>query len=98
MKAQAGICAEPNLHALYLMFNRTGDGVELAARLARLPVLWDAVSADFPDAGFSGLVAVGENGGTQRLAGESAYASDPGGETLYWSDPPLVRAFHIVVL
>ena len=59
MKAQAGICAEPNLHALYLMFNRTGDGAELAARLAKLPVLWDAVSADFPDAGFSGLVAVG---------------------------------------
>jgi len=62
MKAQAGICAEPNLHALYLMFNRTGDGVELAARLARLPVLWDSVSADFPDAGFSGLVAVGGRG------------------------------------
>ncbi|WP_454008931.1 Dyp-type peroxidase [Aeromonas sp. Marseille-Q7275] len=62
MKAQAGICAEPNLHALYLMFNRTGDGVELATRLARLPVLWDAVSADFPDAGFSGLVAVGAEG------------------------------------
>ena len=62
MKAQAGICAEPNLHALYLMFNRTGDATELAARLAKLPVLWDAVSADFPEAGFSGLVAVGADG------------------------------------
>ncbi len=59
MKAQAGICAEPNLHALYLMFNRTGDAAELTARLARLPTLWEAVSTDFPDAGFSGLVAVG---------------------------------------
>lgn len=62
MKAQAGICAEPNLHALYLMFNRTGDGAELAARLAKLPLLWDAVAADFPAAGFSGLVAVGAEG------------------------------------
>ena len=62
MKAQVGICAEPNLHALYLMFNRTGDATELAARLAKLPVLWDAVSADFPEAGFSGLVAVGADG------------------------------------
>ncbi|MBC8674144.1 Dyp-type peroxidase [Aeromonas hydrophila] len=59
MKAQAGICAEPNLHALYLMFNRTGDAAELVARLARLPALWEAVAADFPAAGFSGLVAVG---------------------------------------
>ena len=41
------------------MFNRTGDGAALAACLASLPALWDAVSADFPDAAFSGLVAVG---------------------------------------
>ena len=34
MKAQAGICAEPNLHALYLMFNRTGDAAALTSRLA----------------------------------------------------------------
>ncbi|MFQ1752377.1 Dyp-type peroxidase [Aeromonas veronii] len=59
MKAQAGICAEPNLHALYLMFNRTGDAAELVGRLAKLPALWQAVAADFPEAGFSGLVAVG---------------------------------------
>jgi putative iron-dependent peroxidase len=59
MKAQAGICAEPNLHALYLMFNRTGDAAALTSRLASLPALWEAVSADFPDAAFSGLVAVG---------------------------------------
>jgi hypothetical protein len=32
MKAQAGICAEPNLHALYLMFNRTGDAAALTSR------------------------------------------------------------------
>jgi len=43
MKAQAGICAEPNLHALYLMFNRTGDAAELVGRLAKLPALWQAV-------------------------------------------------------
>lgn len=63
MKAQAGICAEPNLHALYLMFNRTGDAAELVGRLAKLPALWQAVAADFPDAGFSGLVAVGADAG-----------------------------------
>ncbi|MGL5030935.1 MAG: Dyp-type peroxidase [Aeromonas sp.] len=59
MKAQAGICAEPNLHALYLMLNRTGDARELVARLAKLPALWHAIAVEFPDADFSGLVAVG---------------------------------------
>ncbi|MFM4719460.1 Dyp-type peroxidase [Aeromonas bivalvium] len=59
MNAQAGICAEPNLHALYLMFNRVGDRAELVRRLAKVPTLWQSVSADFPDAGFTGLLAVG---------------------------------------
>ncbi|PJG58092.1 Dyp-type peroxidase [Aeromonas cavernicola] len=59
MTAQAGICAEPNLHALYLMFNRSGQAAELTARLTMLPALWQAVAADFPDAHFSGLVAIG---------------------------------------
>ncbi|WP_368165222.1 Dyp-type peroxidase [Aeromonas sp. R6-2] len=59
MQAQQGVCAEPNLHALYLMLNRCGDAGELAARLARTPALWQSVQADFPDAGFSGLVAIG---------------------------------------
>src|SRR5690606_74187 len=59
MKAQAGTCAAPNLHGLYLMFNRTGDAAALTSRLARLPALWEAVSAGFPDPAFSGLVAVG---------------------------------------
>ncbi|MGL5302719.1 MAG: Dyp-type peroxidase, partial [Aeromonas sp.] len=48
MKAQAGICAEPNLHALYLMLNRTGDARELVARLAKLPALWHAIAVEFP--------------------------------------------------
>lgn len=59
MQAQQGICAEPNLHALYLMLNRTGDATELVARLAKVPTLWESVQADFSDAHFSGLVAIG---------------------------------------
>ena len=35
---------------------------QIIARLASLPALWEAVSADFPDAAFSGLVAVGADG------------------------------------
>ena len=38
MKAQAGICAEPNLHALYLMFNRTGDAAALTSRLSLIHI------------------------------------------------------------
>ena len=59
MNVQAGICADPNMHALYLMLNRTGDASQLAARLAKLATLWHSVSADFPEANFSGLVAIG---------------------------------------
>lgn len=61
MNAQTGICAEPNLHALYLMFNRVGDSAELVRRLAKVPTLWQSVAADFPGAGFSGLLAVGSD-------------------------------------
>ncbi len=86
MKAQAGICAEPNLHALYLMFNRTGDAAELVARLARLPALWEAVAADFPAAGFSGLVAVGAD------AWDGLYpAARPPSSAVSWRNPPTVR-------
>ncbi|MGL5284823.1 MAG: Dyp-type peroxidase [Aeromonas sp.] len=59
MQAQQGVCADSNLHALYLMLNRTGEAQELVARLAKVPTLWASVQADFPDAAFSGLLAVG---------------------------------------
>ncbi|WP_375057211.1 Dyp-type peroxidase [Zobellella sp. DQSA1] len=61
MTAQAGVCAEPNLHAYYLMFDilpqRHGA---VRAALAEAPALWRALTQSYPDAHFSGLVAVGD--------------------------------------
>ncbi|MFP2770914.1 Dyp-type peroxidase [Oceanisphaera sp. KMM 10153] len=60
MTAQTGICAEPNLHAYYLMFDIKPDGFgAVRAALAELPALWQPLQRDYPDAAFSGLVAVG---------------------------------------
>lgn len=61
MTAQAGICAESNLHAYYLMFDVL-PGQEAAARsaLAEAPALWRELTQGYPDAAFSGLVAVGD--------------------------------------
>ncbi|GHA04076.1 Dyp-type peroxidase [Oceanisphaera arctica] len=60
MTAQAGICAEPNLHAHYLMFEIRPDRFEaVRSALAEIPALWQGLRQDYPDAAFSGLVAVG---------------------------------------
>ena len=60
MTAQAGICAEPNLHAYYLMFDIKPDAFgAVRAALAELPALWQTLQQDYPDAAFTGLVAVG---------------------------------------
>ncbi|MBM7455777.1 putative iron-dependent peroxidase [Oceanisphaera litoralis] len=60
MTAQAGICAEPNLHAHYLMFEIRPHRFEaVRAALAEIPALWQGLRQDYPDAAFSGVVAVG---------------------------------------
>lgn len=61
MTAQAGICAEPNLHAHYLMFNILPDQHgKVVSALAQIPSLWQELAQTYPDANFSGLVAIGE--------------------------------------
>ncbi len=60
MTAQAGVCAEPNLHAYYLFFNiLPGRQAEVRERLRAIPGLWRELSASYPDAAFSGLAAIG---------------------------------------
>lgn len=60
MTAQAGICAEPNLHAYYLMFNILPAGFHrVADALAQVPALWQSLTDSYPDAAFSGVVAIG---------------------------------------
>lgn len=62
MTAQAGICAEPNLHAYYLMFNILPSGFSVVPdALAQVPVLWQSLAQTYPDAAFSGLVAIGHS-------------------------------------
>ncbi|MGO1246285.1 MAG: Dyp-type peroxidase [Oceanisphaera sp.] len=61
MTAQAGICAEPNLHAHYLMFNILPEQyAKVTDALAKVPALWQAITQTYPDAAFSGLVAIGD--------------------------------------
>lgn len=78
MTAQAGICAEPNLHASYLLFDiLPGQELEVRTALARFPALCDELDRAFPEAGFSGLIAIGE----------AAW------ERLYPHRPPLLQPF-----
>lgn len=60
MTAQAGICAEPNLHAYYLFFNiQPGCQSEVREKLKAVPALWEELKQTYPEAAFSGLVAIG---------------------------------------
>lgn len=60
LQAQTGICAEPNLHANYLMFDITaGQEDEVRQALAHFPELCREFENSYPDAAFSGLVAIG---------------------------------------
>ncbi|OXY83568.1 Dyp-type peroxidase [Oceanimonas doudoroffii] len=60
MTAQAGICAEPNLHAHYLFFNiLPGHQSEVRNKLKAVPALWRELADTYSNAAFSGLVAIG---------------------------------------
>ncbi len=57
---QLGICAEPNLHASYLLFDIVPHSESVVrAALARFPALCSELTLSFPDAQFTGVVAIG---------------------------------------
>jgi putative iron-dependent peroxidase len=59
---QLGVCAEANIHGLYLLFN-ANDGREAFIRgvLARLPGVFDELGERFSEAMLTGMVCVGAN-------------------------------------
>ncbi|UAA38455.1 Dyp-type peroxidase [Paraneptunicella aestuarii] len=61
-QAQKGICAEPNLHALYLMFNVHEDHDEEVRRiLAQILNIFDHYDDEHYEAMVSGVIAIGSN-------------------------------------
>ncbi|GGO64272.1 Dyp-type peroxidase [Bowmanella pacifica] len=59
---QKGICAEPNLHALYLLFNVTDDDTTLIRRkLAKILDIFEHYDEEHYEAMVSGIVAVGSS-------------------------------------
>ena len=59
---QKGICAEPNLHAQYLMFNVVDeDNQAIRAKLARILELFEHYDNEHYEAMVSGVVAIGSN-------------------------------------
>jgi putative iron-dependent peroxidase len=61
-REQFGVCAEPNLHGSYLLFNVLDDkNAFIRAALSRLPALFDDYSDQFSEANLTGVVAIGAN-------------------------------------
>lgn len=61
-REQFGICAEPNLHGTYLLFNAIDDkNAFIREALSRLPALLDLYSDRFSEANLIGVVAIGSN-------------------------------------
>jgi putative iron-dependent peroxidase len=61
-REQFGICAEPNLHGYYLLFNVLDDQNDyLRKALSRLPALFDKYADRFSEANLIGVFAVGAN-------------------------------------
>ncbi|MCV2884357.1 Dyp-type peroxidase [Aestuariibacter sp. AA17] len=59
---QKGICAEPNLHAQYLMFNVVDDDDQaIRAKLARILDIFEYYDNEHYEAMVTGVVAVGNN-------------------------------------
>ena len=60
-REQFGICAEPNLHGTYLLFNVLEDkNAFIRAAISRLPKLFDIYADQFSEANLIGVVAIGE--------------------------------------
>ena len=59
-REQFGICAEPNLHGCYLLFNALdGKNAFIREALSRLPALFDDYSHQFSEANLIGVFAIG---------------------------------------
>ncbi len=61
-REQFGVCAEPNLHGSYLLFNALDDkNAFIRAALSRLPALFDDYADQFSEANLTGVIAIGAN-------------------------------------
>ena len=61
-REQFGICAEPNLHGTYLIFNALDDkNAFLREAISRLPSMFNHYAEQFSEANLSGVVAIGAN-------------------------------------
>lgn len=61
-REQFGICAEPNLHGSYLLFNALDDkNAFIRTALSRLPALFDDYADQFSEANLTGVIAIGAN-------------------------------------
>lgn len=59
-REQFGICAEPNLHGNYLLFNALDDkNAFIRAAVSRIPKLLENYSEQFSEANLIGVVAIG---------------------------------------
>lgn len=61
-REQFGICAEPNLHGTYLIFNALDDSnAFIRQALSRIPAMLDHYADQFSEANLNGVVAIGAN-------------------------------------
>ncbi|WP_286263262.1 Dyp-type peroxidase [Thalassotalea atypica] len=61
-REQFGVCAEPNLHGTYLLFNAMDDkNAFLRQALSRLPAMIDHYAEHFSEANLTSVVAIGAN-------------------------------------
>jgi putative iron-dependent peroxidase len=61
-REQFGICAEPNLHGSYLLFNVLDNkNAFIRTALSRLPALFDDYADQYSEANLTGVVAIGAN-------------------------------------
>ena len=61
-REQFGVCAEPNLHGSYLLFNALDDkNGFIRAALSRLPALFEDYADQFSEANLASVIAIGAN-------------------------------------
>lgn len=61
-REQFGICAEPNLHGSYLLFNVLDDkNTFVRAAVSRLPALFEDYADQYSEANLTGVIAIGAN-------------------------------------
>ena len=61
-REQAGVCAEGNLHGLYLLFDcHEGSEAAIRSQLAEISHYLDEASEQYCEVAFSGFIAIGAN-------------------------------------